>query len=95
MKDGKKLKLNIISRAGYKWKDIAQQLSDEPGYIERVDQAHRGEPTECLRQVLTDRFMNARPEKYTLDWNGVIELFEDVGLGNLGAEVKIAIVQKV
>ena len=93
MKDGKKQKLNIISRASYRWRDIAQQLSDDPNLASRLEQKHH-DPIECLRQVFIECFINKKPANYTNDWNGVIELLDDIDEENLSEEVRNAVLSK-
>jgi inosine/xanthosine triphosphate pyrophosphatase family protein len=90
-KGGKKQKVRIISKASHKWKDIATLLSDDPNVTSVVEQKCRGDPSECLKETLAENFINKKPEDYSQDWDGMIELLDDVGLEALAEEVKLAL----
>lgn len=84
-------KVNIISEASYKWKDIASLICNVPNKIGALEQKHRGDPNECLRQTLIDDFLNKKPQGYSQDWSGLIELLDDVDLETLAKRVKDAL----
>ena len=90
MKDGNKQKLNIISRASYKWREITEALSTDPNLADRLDQRFHN-PEQNLRQAFIDCFINNKPANYTHDWNGIIELLDDVCGEVLSEEVKEAV----
>jgi inosine/xanthosine triphosphate pyrophosphatase family protein len=90
-KGGKKQKVRIISQASHKWKDIADLLSDDPNTTSVVEQKCRGDPRECLKETFTENFINKKPERYSQDWDGMIELLDDVDLEALAEEVKLAL----
>ena len=92
-KDGKKQKLNIINRASHKWRQIAEQLSDYPNMASRLEQRHH-DPVECLRQVFIECFINKKPANCDHNWNGIIELLDDIGEETLSEEVKTAVLSK-
>lgn len=92
-KDGNKQKLNIIRKASHVWRQIAEQLSDDPNMAARLDQKHH-DPTECLRQVFIECFINKKPANCTHDWNGIIELLDDIGEETLSEEVRTAVLNK-
>ena len=50
------------------------------------DQKCRGGPSECKRSLNTKK-----PEDYSQDWDGVIELLDDVDLQTLAEDVKHAL----
>ena len=56
-----------------------------------LEQKYSNDPEECLRQTLIENFINKKPKKYTQDWNGLIELLEDVDLETLAEKVKDAV----
>ena len=89
-KDGKKEKLGIITKAAAKWRDIAQLLSSDPNYANVLEQQYRA-PEDCLRQLFVDCFINNKPDNYSHDWNGIVELLDDVGLGVLSKQVEEAV----
>ena len=91
MDRGEKKKLEIINGASHKWKDIASLICDNPNMTNKLEQEYRGNPNECLRQTFINYFISKKPQGYTQDWNGVIELLEDVGLQTLSGNVKDAI----
>ena len=91
MDRGEKKKLEIINGASHKWKDIASLICDNPNMTNKLEQEYRGNPNECLRQTFINYFISKKPQGYTQDWNGVIELLEDVGLQTLSENVKDAV----
>ena len=74
----------------FKWKDIASLICDNPNMTNVVEQEYHGNRNECLRQTFINYFINKKPRGYTQDWNGVIELLEDVGLQTLSRNVSYA-----
>ena len=56
-----------------------------------LDEKYRGNSMDCLRQALNDNFINKKPQKYSQEWEGLIELLKDVGLQTLAKKVKEAI----
>ena len=85
---GKKKKLRIINAASHKWKDIASIISEDAHQTSVLEEKCRGDPNECLRQVLINNFIDKKPQKYSQDWKGLIELLDDVGLETLAKEVE-------
>ena len=88
---GEKKKLEIIKGAGHKWKDIASLICDGANIVSKLEEKHRGDVNECLKQVFTDYFVSKKPQDYSHDWNGVIEVLEDVELQTLAESVKNAV----
>ena len=89
--EGKQYKLRIIREARYKWKDIADIICKDVNETNLLKEKCGGDPNECLKQVFNDYFINKKPQKYTQDWNGLIELLDDVNLKPLADEVKHAL----
>ena len=75
----------------FKWKDITSLICDNPNMTNKLEQEYCGNPSECLRQTFINYFISKKPQGYTQDWNGVIELLEDVGLQTLSGNVKDAV----
>lgn len=88
MEGKEKKKVSIINEASHKWKDIASLICNDPNKIRAIDQQHQGNPNECLRQTLFDNFLNKKPQGYSHDWNGLIDLIDDVDLETLAENVK-------
>ena len=88
---GEKKKLRIISEASHKWKDIANLLCSDANITSVLEQKWCGDPGECLKQTFIDNFINKKPENYSQDWDGLIELLDDVGLETLAENVKQAL----
>ena len=88
---GKKKKLRIINAASHKWKDIASIVSDDAHQTSVLEEKCRGDPNECLRQVFIQYFIDKKPQKYSHDWNGLIELLYDVDLEALAEDVEHAL----
>jgi hypothetical protein len=85
---GEKKKLRIIQEASHAWRDIASLISNDAHQINVLEERHRGDPKECLRQVFIHNFIDKKPHKYSQDWNGLIELLDDVGLETVAKEVE-------
>ena len=88
---GKKQKIRIISEASHKWKVIASLICDDANRTIVLEQKCPNDPEECLRQTLIENFIGKKPKKYSQDWNGLIELLDDVDLETLAEKVKDAI----
>jgi hypothetical protein len=88
---GEKKKLRIIKEASHVWRDIASLISDDAHQINVLEEKHRGDPKECLRQVFIHNFIDKKPHKYSQDWSGLIELLDDVGLETIAKEVEHAL----
>ena len=91
VKGGEKKKVRIISKASHKWKDIASLLSKDTNVTSVIEQKCRGDPSECLKETFAEYFINKKPKDYSQDWDGVIELLDDVGLEALAEEVNHAL----
>ena len=85
---GEMKKLRIINGASHKWKDIANLICDDTNVTSVLEQRHRGDPSECLKQTLINYFISKKPHGYTQDWNGLIELLDDVDLETLAKNVR-------
>ena len=88
---GKKHKVRIISEASHKWKVIASLICDDANRTTVLEQKCPNDPEECLRQTFIENFISKKPKKYTQDWNGLIELLDDVDLETLAEKVNDAI----
>jgi hypothetical protein len=88
---GKKHKIRIISEASHKWTNIANLICGDVNVTNVMREKCQGDPNECLKQVFIDYFLNKKPQGYTQDWNGLIELLDDVELETLAENVKYAL----
>jgi hypothetical protein len=91
---GKKERLRIINDASHKWKDIASLICGDVNVTAKLEDKHRGDPNECLRQTFIGYFISKEPKGYSQDWNGLIELLEDVGLETLAKNVNRVLATK-
>ena len=89
--EGEKKKIRIISEASHQWKNIASLLCSDANITSVLEQKWRGDPNECLKATFIDNFINKKPENYSQDWDGMIELLADVGLETLAENVKYAL----
>ena len=90
--EGEKRKLRIITDASHKWKNITNLIcGDSINVTNILEQKFRGDPEECLKQALVDNFISKKPRGYSQDWNGLIELLDDVDLETLAENVKYAL----
>ena len=88
---GKKKKLRIISEASHKWKNIANLICGDINVTAVLERKYHGDPEECLKQTFIENFISKKPQGYTQDWNGLIELLDDVDLETLAENVKHAL----
>jgi hypothetical protein len=89
--EGETKKIGIISAASHKWKDIATLICDDANKINKLETQYHNVPNDCLRQVFIDNFINKKPQDYPQNWNGLIELLNDVELEALANKVKHAL----
>ena len=87
---GKKQRVRIINEACHKWRDIANLICDDTNITSVLEQTYR-DPSECLKQAFITGFISKKPQGYTQDWNGLIELLEDIDLETLAENVKHAL----
>ena len=88
---GVRKKLQIIDSACHKWKDIASLICSDANTLSVLEMECRGVPKECLRQVFIRNFIEGKPQGYSQDWNGLIELLEDIELEKLAEELRYVI----
>ena len=84
-------KIRIINDARHKWRDIASLIGGDTNTIRTLELKYPNEPYECLRNVVIENFISKKPQKYSQDWNGLIELLDDVDLENLVKKIKYAL----
>ena len=89
---GEEKKVQIIKDACHKWKDIASSVCDDPNKVSKLEEKHRGNHDDCLRQTLVEDFINKKPIRYSHNWSGLIELLKDVDLEELAQRVKHALI---
>ena len=88
-------KVHIIDSAKHKWKDITSLISKDTNKISTLSTLVHSDPSDCLRQVLIECFIENKPQGYSQDWNGLIELLDDVGLQSLAEDIENVIVLNV
>ena len=88
---GEKKKLRIVGEASHKWKDIANLICGDANVTSVLEQRYHSDPNECLKQTFISYFISKKPQRYTQDWNGLIELLDDVDLETLAENVKQAL----
>lgn len=82
---GEKKKLRIINAVSHKWKDITILICDEPYKIvgSKLEEKYPGNPSECLKHIFIDYFINKKPQRYSQDWNGLLDVLKDAKLEKL------------
>ena len=86
-----KKRVRIINEASHKWRDITSLICDDPNKPTVLEERFHNNPSECLRQTIVDNFINKKPQAYSQDWSGLIELLEDVDLETLAKKVEQAL----
>ena len=89
--EGQNQKIRIISEASHQWGDIANLICSDANITSVLEQKWHGDPNKCLKAIFTDNFINKKPENYSQDWDGMIELLDDVGLKTLAENVQHAL----
>lgn len=85
-------KVHILENAKHKWKEIASLICSTPNRISTLEKKHNNDAGDCCREVFIECFINGKPEgAYSPDWNGLIELLNDVDLKTLAEETRSAI----
>ena len=93
-KSGSVQRLWIIERASHKWREIAGRLSNDSNKADTLWQQCNNNPSQCLRQLFIDCFINNKPANdYSQDWIGIIDLLEDVKEEQLATEVKDMVIK--
>ena len=85
-------KLRILENAKHKWKDIASLICRDPNRICTLENQYNNNPGDCCREVFIECFINGKPSGgYSPDWNGLIELLNDVHLETLAEQTRSAV----
>ena len=94
-KDGSTKRLHILTKASHRWKDVATTLfPEDTNLVDNLGPKHRDIPTDCLRELLQNFLTKGLPDDYTRDWNGIIDLFQDLGEEALAKEIREAVINK-
>ena len=92
--NGVKRELRIYSKVSHKWRQIATQLGFELGEIESIEENHYRNYSR-VTAILVRWFENAKnlanASRYPKSWQGLINLLEDVELGEVAEELKRAL----
>ena len=88
---GERKKLRIINEARHKWRDITHLICGDANITSVLEQTYHSDPSECLKQTFINNFISKKPQKYSQDWNGLIEILDDVSLETLAENVKQAL----
>ena len=88
---GKQQRVRIINEASHKWKDIANLICSDVNVTVVLEGKCHADPNECLKQAFINYFISKKPQRYTQDWSGLIELLEDVELETFAEKVKEAL----
>lgn len=89
-KHSEKMRTSIIDRVCHKWKIIATLVSPKNNTIEVLGQRYSNDPHQCVRKVFQDYFISNKPAfgRYSQDWDGIIELLNDIEEEALSEEVR-------
>ena len=89
-----KNEFKIYSKIGHKWKEIATRLGLELGQISAIEHDRR-EMASCITGVLQRWFEHAgqlpNAKDYPKSWRGLINLLDDVQLGEVTKDLKRAL----
>ena len=90
-KSGKTMKtVKIINSVSHRWRQITSLLSDDTNKAENLSQKFSNDPQKCLEQLFIDCFIKNKPavDRYSQDWDGLIELLEDIDEAAIAEKVR-------
>ena len=89
--EGREHNIDIIERASHKWTKISDLICYDASQASTLQQQYP-DPCNRLRQILVECFIDNKPSNdYSQNWSGLINLFNDAGLGKLAKEVEYAL----
>ena len=82
--------VRIINRISHRWREITTLLSNDTNKAENLSLKFNNDPHKCLHQLFLDCFIKNKPanDRYSHDWDGIIELLEDIEEAALAEKVK-------
>jgi len=78
----KNRRLYLIKEMASKWKDAGYQLDLSLGEIKKIEKDQQGDCYECCSSVM-QTWLERGSKEYPMNWDGVLELLEDLELLNL------------
>ena len=55
--------------------------------VDNLREEFRGKNEESFRKLMVEHFIEKEPYRYSQDWKGLIDLFNDAGLGSLASDI--------
>ena len=89
--DGEEKRVRIIKEASHEWKGIVSLINSASNRVSVLEEKHRSNAKDCLRQILIEDFIDNAPKNYSHNWRGLIELLKDVNLTTLAERVERAV----
>ena len=82
--------VKIINSVSHRWWQITSLLSDDANKAEILSQKFNNDPQKCLEQLFKDCFIKNKPAvgRYSQDWDGLIELLEDIDEAVIAEKVR-------
>ena len=87
---GKQHKLRIVQEICPKWRTIGNILSISDPVLESILSQYRGDLEECCYAVLR-RWLDCGSPDYSLTWDGVIELLDDIDCSQVSEVLRDAL----
>ena len=89
---GEEKRIHILDEAVSKWKEIGYLVypDSDRNKVSTLERQYK-EHNECLQQIFREGFLDNKPENYSQDWNGLIDLLNDVKLTPLAKKVEHAL----
>ena len=82
--------VKIINSVSHRWRQITSLLSDDKNKAENLSLKFNNNLQQCLEQLFKDCFINNKPavDRYSQDWDGRIELLEDIDEAAIAEKVR-------
>jgi len=70
----------VIKKIGPQWEEAGTLLGIDSAELEIINVKKRGNPEDCCRSVMEKWFNSGGSGHYKLNWDGMLELLEDLAL---------------
>ena len=80
-------RVTILDDVCSEWKRIGDLLALNPGHLKAIENDNRGVAYDCCRAVFHD-WLQEEEGEYSVTWEGLCELLEDMQLSNLANRLR-------
>ena len=80
-------RFSLCNKVSDKWRKFGRQLDVEANQLEAWSKEYRGDCGECWDHVM-EHWLKNGSEGYSVTWEGLYDLLEDVGYSEVASELK-------